>query len=132
MFITRVVTAALAVSLLACKGSKSGESAESSGDEELTPEEARTIMGGLFANEMCKPDGYFASCGRFEDGECEKITVASFQTCMDKNPEWIEKLEDESIAEQLAVCTAKGTLLSVAGEGRLSMEGRCSDPEQFP
>jgi hypothetical protein len=130
----RCAAALLALSLLACnKGSESAESAESTGGEaELTPEEAKTLVGGLLAKEMCKPEGYFASCGTFQPGECEATTVASFNNCIQTNPDWLEKLEDENVSQALGVCTAKGALLKVAGEGRLSIEGRCADPDQFP
>jgi hypothetical protein len=134
MISIRCAAALLALSLLACR--KDAESAESSdttgGEAELTPEEAKILVGGLLAKEMCKPEGYFASCGTFQAGECEATTVASFKHCIDTHPDWLEKLDDENVSQALGVCTAKGALLKVAGEGRLSIEGRCADPDQFP
>jgi hypothetical protein len=135
MFTTRSLTAAMAVSLLASCSKKAAEPAESSstgGESELNAEEATTIVGGIIAREMCKPEGYFASCGTFEAGECEAITVAAARSCIEANPGWLEKLDDDAVTRELGVCTTKGTLLKMAGDGQLSIEGRCSQPEQFP
>ena len=111
--------------------SRAAKAKAEGGEADLNPEEKKTIMGGLIAKEMCKPEGYFASCATFEAGECEALTVASFRACADENPEALEKLDEES-SQALGVCTGKSALLKVAGEGKLSIEGPCANPEQFP
>jgi hypothetical protein len=140
MSMTRIVTALLALSMLAaCKG-KSAEPSEpapaaaSAGDEEevkLTPDEAMQLFRGMFAPEVCKPEGYFASCVNFAEGECIQLTNESLEACAKENPAWLEKMNEAS-GQALGMCTAKRALLKVAGEGRLSIEGKCEDPESFP